>query len=431
MPKKLVTVAISVVVAFALWMYVVMVIGPEYQDTFRDVKVELVGKSALEAQNLMILGDEDYTVDLVLSGNRSDLNKLSASNISVTLDLSKILDPGKTAYRYDVSFPGNVAKGSITVQSQSPTGITLEVVRKAEKTVDVQVIYDEDLIPAGYGVLPVEQELDKLHIEGPQNVIEKIAVARIQLDITEENNKTDIPGEYMATLCDAEGQEVDSRYVTVTTAGAEKIAVTLPIRMKKEIPLKVHVLEGGGVTAENITLSPSTITVLGKAEDLENLNEWYINTAEEPLDLRVLEEGTTIEPFPLELPKDIINRSGVTEVTVEVSFENLIKEEFTIKREQIQLLNVPEGMVPEISEQQLKVTVRGAEKTVKALDASDILISVDFSDAKLGQMKEWVVKVTINGEPADAGIVGGPYTVYVEIVDGTAIVQAASALMDE
>lgn len=430
MPKKIITVAISVAVAFALWMYVVMVIGPEYKDTFRDVKVELVGKSALESQNLMILGEEDYTVDLVLSGNRSDLNKLSSSNISVTLDLSKILDPGKTAYRYDVSFPGNVAKDSITIESQSPTGITLEVVRKAEKTVDIQVVYDEDQIPAGYGVLPVEQELDELHITGPEDVIGKIAVAKIWLDITEENNKSDIPGEYMATLCDINGQEVDSRYVTVTTAGAESIAVTLPIRMKKEVPLKVHVLEGGGVTAENITLSPATITVLGKAEDLENLNEWYINTPEEPLDLSVLEEGSTIEPFPLELPKDIINRSGVTEVTVAVSFEDLIQQEFTVKREQIQLLNVPEGMVPEISEQQLKVTVRGMESTVKALDASDILISVDFSEAKLGQMKEWPVKITISGEPADAGVIGGPYTVYVEIVDAAQVAAMASLLLE-
>ncbi len=429
MPKKLVTVAISVVVAFALWMYVVMVIGPEYQDTFRDVKVELVGKSALDAQNLMILGDDNYTVDLVLSGNRSDLNKLSSSNISVTLDLSKILDPGKTAYRYDISFPGNVAKDSITVQSQSPTGITLEVVRKAEKTVDVQVIYDEDQIPAGYGVLPVEQELDKLHIEGPADVIEKIAVARIQLDITEENNKSDIPGEYMATLCDANGLEVDSRYITVTTAGAEKIAVKLPIRMKKELPLKAYVLEGGGLTEQSVTLSPATITVLGREEDLQDLNEWYINTPEDPLDLSLLTGETALEPFPLVLPEDIVNKSGVTEVTVEISFENVIQKEFTIKREQILLLNVPEGMLPEISEQQLKITVRGLEQTVTALTAADIFVSVDFAEAKIGQMKEWPVKIIISGESANVGVIGGPYTVYVEIVDAAKIADTAAEIL--
>ena len=55
MRNNLVKIAISVVVAFALWMYVVMVIGPEYQDTFRNVKVEFVGETALAEKNLMIL----------------------------------------------------------------------------------------------------------------------------------------------------------------------------------------------------------------------------------------------------------------------------------------------------------------------------------------------------------------------------------------
>ena len=431
MRNNLIKIAISVVVAFALWMYVVMVIGPEYQDTFRDVKVELVGKSALEAQNLMIIGDDNYTVDLVLSGNRSDLNKLSSSNISVTLDLSKILDPGKTAHRYDISFPGNVAKDSITVQTQSPTGITLEVVRKAYNTVDVQIEYDDSLIPAGYGVLPVEQELDKLSIEGPEDVINQIAVAKISLAITEENNKSDISGEYMATLCDAEGQEVDSRYVTVTTAGAEKIAVKLPIRMKKELPLKAHILDGGGLTAQNVTLAPASITVLGREEDLQDLNELYINTPEEPLDLRMLTSETVLEPFPLVLPEDLVNKSGLTEVTVKVSFDNVKQKEFTIMREQLLLLNVPEGMIPEISEQQLKIVVRGLYKTVDALTAADILVSVDFAEAKIDQMKEWPVSIVVKGEGSDVGVIGGPYTVYVEIVDAAKVVDVAAEILQE
>ncbi len=419
MTRKLVTAAIALVLAFALWMYVVMVIGPEYSDTFRNVEVKLVNESALEKNNLMILGDRHFTVDLEITGNRSELNKLNSSNITVELDLSTILEPNKTTYRYEVYLPD-----SVTLKGQSPARIPLEIVRRKVKTVDVEVVFDEDKIPAGYGTLPVEQEIERIEIAGPEDVIDQIHVARITLELTEENNKSDLKGEFKASLCDINGQEVDSRYVTMMTAEAETIAVKLPIRMRKEIPLKLHVIEGGGITAENITLDPPVITVLGTEEALRDLNEWYINTPEDPLDLSALVEGEELPTFSLESLnglEDVVNKSGITEVHVSVSFEKLKQQEFVIKKEQIQLLNIPEGTLPDISERQIKIMVRGSEETLNRLTADDIFISVDFTDAKIGQMKEWPVKVTINGDPADAGVIGGPYTVYVEIKDAAQI----------
>ena len=421
MTRKLVTVAIALVISFALWMYVVMVIGPEYSDTFRNVEVKLVNESALEKNNLMILGDKEFDVDLEITGNRSALNKLNSSNITVELDLSTILEPNKTTYRYEVYLPD-----SVTLKGQSPARIPLEIVRRKVKTVDVEVVFDEDKIPAGYGTLPVEQELEKIEIAGPEDVIDQIMQAKIELDITDENNKSDYKAELKAALCDANGQEVDSRYVTVMTAEAETIAVKLPIRMKKEIPLKLHVIEGGGLTAESITLDPPVITVLGSEEALRDLNEWYLNTEEDPLDLTALTDGEEIPPFSLEglnNLEDIVNKSGVTEVHASVSFETLTQREFVIKQEQIQLFNIPEGTLPDISERQIKVIVRGETEVVNRLTVDDIFVSVDFSDAKIGQMKEWPVKITINGDPVEAGVIGGPYTVYVEIKDAAQVAQ--------
>ena len=87
MAKKIMTAVTALAISFALWLYVVMVVGPEYQDTFRGVKVELVGEDVLEQRGLMVMQDVDnLKVDLVLSGNRKDLNKLSSSNITVTLE---------------------------------------------------------------------------------------------------------------------------------------------------------------------------------------------------------------------------------------------------------------------------------------------------------------------------------------------------------
>lgn len=423
MTKKIITFGISLVLAFALWLYVVTVVGPEYEETFRDIPVVYQGASALEARNLMILGDETHTVDLKLSGNRRDLNKLSSSNILVTLDLSKILDPGKTAYRYDVSYPGNVADDSVTIQSQSPTGITLEIVRSKEKKVPVHVSFDEAAIAEGYGFLTVEQELTEIQISGPESVIDQITQATIALDINQDNHKSDITGEYVATLCDAKGQQVDSRYVTVSTEGAEAISVTLPIRMKKVLPLTVQAIEGGGATEDNsvITVFPATITVLGKEEDLKDLQE--ISLGE--IDLRNWSANTESMHLPIELPEGLTNKSGVTEAMVTVDLPELQTKDFVISRDLFKTLNLPAGTYPEISTEQLIITVRGTKNALGALTDEMLGATVDLSDAKIGQMKDWTVDVQIIGQPDGVGIIGGPYTVWIEILDAAKVVQTS------
>lgn len=425
MTKKILTAALALAISFALWLYVVMVIGPEYQDTFRNVKVEFVGETALAEKGLMILQTENPTVDLELSGNRRDLNKLSASNISVTLDLSQIEKAEKREYRYDVTYPGNVAKNAVTVQNQNPSGIFLEVVERGSKPIPVNVEFDEEAIAQGYGPLQEIVELSELQIVGPADVVNQITQAYIRVDITEENNKADITGEYVATLCNSNGEEVDSKYVTVTTEGAEKIGVTLPIRMKKVLPLTVEILEGGGATADNTTytVSPSTVTVLGSEDALKDLEEISLGQ----IDLGKLEPGAEPIVLPIVLPDGVTNKSGVEGATVTVTLPELVKKEFIISKEQFQTTGIPAGTYPDISAEQMTVTVRGTKNAVAALTPEMIQIAIDFTDAKEGQMKDWTVQVTIAGEPDNVGIIGGPYTVWVEILDEA----EAAALLQE
>lgn len=411
MKKKLITAALSLTIAIGLWMYVVMVIGPEYKDTFRNVEVKLVGELN---EDFMILGDHHYTIDLVLSGNRSDLNKLNSSNILVELDQSKIQEVGRSPYRYEVQVPD-----TITIESRSPAGITLEVVRRKQKTVDIEFRFDEDLIPAGYGHLDVKPEMTTVEIAGPEEIIDQVSVAAVDIEINDKNNKTDIEGDYDLVFLDAKGKKVDASNITRLTEGADRISALLPIRVRKVIPLDVHVTEGGGVTKENITITPAQIFVLGTEEDLQGLNEWYINDPNNPIDLSELTDSTELL-FDINLPDEFTNKSGFENAKVTVSLEGLVVESFVIKKEQIQQLNTPDDVLPEITEQQITVYVRGAEATVKALKEEDILVSVDFATAKIGSEKEWKLNVSIRDNPKDAGVIlnpnaedSGNYAIYV------------------
>ena len=55
MKSKLISVLLSVAMAFGLWYYVISVISPGSTDTFYDIPVVLVGETALEERGLMVM----------------------------------------------------------------------------------------------------------------------------------------------------------------------------------------------------------------------------------------------------------------------------------------------------------------------------------------------------------------------------------------
>ncbi len=364
----------------------------------------------------MILLTEDASVTLELSGNRVDLNKLNRENIYITVDASKLM-PSQTEYRVDIRYPDNVSSDAFTVEGQYPSVIKLDVAWRGEKTVKVDVEFNADAIPSGYGYLTPELEFSEVEIVGPEDVVNQISVAKVKLELNENNNKTGIlDEEFKLTFCDEEGNPVDSSHVRVAP-DKEMITISLPIYMKKVIPLKLYVKEGGGATAENnVTISPEEITVLGSEEALADIHEWYVNTEENALDLATVEAG--VISFEIkDLPDGITNRSGTDTANVTVNFDNLDTQVFTLSIDDVEQI-LPEGLYPEISENQIMVTVRGTKERMKNFRQSQILAVLDFTGAKMGQPElEWSVQLSIDGGPyQDVGVISRAQ-VLVEIKD--------------
>ena len=418
MTKKILTIALSVVLALALWFYVVMFIGPEYQDTFRDIPVTFVGEPS---SDLMIRNMEGHKVTLDLSGNRSDLNKLSASNITVTVDLSTVTEAGNRAYRYDVSFPGNVAKNAVIVQRQEPAGIILEVDRVMEKPVDISVVYDGPL-PENYVKTP-DPELEPVRIKGPENIINQIEYAKVIIQ-SDTVPTDDITGSFEYRFYDKNDKEVDASGIT---PGQEDrtVSVTYPIRVTKEVLLGVDIKYGGGATEENTSyvIEPATITVSGKQAELKDLNVLMLGV----IDLSTMNENEiihfSIEEKLKEISPNVKNASGDPEATVSVAFPDLTIKDFHVT--QFQAINQPEGMVCSIRSNGMKVTVRGSKSVVEAMASSDITIIVDFTGVALGSQYLEVTAV-IKNNPVDVGVYRIPDDVLV-LVEDAAVVAAREA----
>ena len=80
--RKAWQVAISILVAIALWVYVDVDKAPDTTKTLRDIPVEFSGESTtLADKSLMLLSGYDTTVDVTVKGPKRELVKITKDNV--------------------------------------------------------------------------------------------------------------------------------------------------------------------------------------------------------------------------------------------------------------------------------------------------------------------------------------------------------------
>ena len=377
MKNKALAFLLSAVVAFGLWLYVITVVSPESEKTYYDIPVVMQNKNILSERGMMLVSEEP-NVTLALKSDRTILNDLNESNINVMINLANIEKPGVHNLTYSISYPGNIPYNEVSVMSSSTDLITVKVENKIRKTVPVVLDYGQSAVPEGYTADKENAELDYTTVEvsGPESVIDQIEQAVVQVDL---NNQTKtLAGEYQYTLSDKQGEPVDTELVTVNT---EKLSLIVKIQKVKEIQVIVDIINGGGATTENCTITVDTnqIQISGADTLLEDLDSLTIGT----INLGEIMEDQTLT-FPIVLPDGVTNQTGVEQVTVEIKLPKLKTK--TLKVTNIQAVNVPEGLTATIVTKTLQVTVRGSEKSIKAIQATDLSVVINLAEAQEGSV---------------------------------------------
>lgn len=405
MKNKLGSALLALIISFGLWLYVVIVVNPEWEQTFHDIPVVMDGEAILNDRGLMIVSGKNQTVDLTLEGNRSDLSQLNKTNITLLADLSQITIAGEHKLSYNISYPGNIQQtGTISVLEQTPNLITVVVAELQRKEIPVEISYG-GAVPEGYIADKSNIKLDhtSVIITGPKDVLSQIHHAKVNVDLTGKN--TTISGAYRFSLCDAEGNPVENA-ANITTNLTE-IRITLKIQKTKEIPLVLNVIYGGGVTEQTseILVDPGTIQIAGSEAVLNSIEKITIGT----IDLRDILVNTS-KTYPIVMPEGVTNLTGSTDATVSISFPDLQIREFKVTN--IIAENLPADLEATWITTILTVKLRGITEVLDGLTAEDITIVVDLASAELGkQGYDAAIRVKTDG------VVGalGTYQVYAEV----------------
>lgn len=381
MKSKFLTALLALLVSFGLWLYVISVVSPGSEATYYNIPVNIQNESLLLDRGLMITENKNPTVTLHLVGDRVNLNKLNSSNITITVDAARIYESGKHNVNYDITYPGEIADNSVSVQSRSTSTISLTIEQRISKPVNVMVEYigqlSEDYIcDKDNAVLTNEV----INIVGPKSVTDLIHHAKIQVDLTDKTQM--ISQDFSYTLCNEDGEIIDEKKLEKLEVDVETIGLTVQIQRVKEIPLRLNVIPGGGATEKttSIVMQQDTIRISGSDALLESINVLELGT----VDLGKLTEATVLI-FPVVLPEGITNETGVTEITVDIQFPELAMKKLNVTN--ITPVNVPTNYEVEIITQQLEVTLRGPAALIDTITADDVTVQVDFLGAQVGTSK--------------------------------------------
>lgn len=224
MKQKIISGVLAVLISIGLWLYVVTVVNPEWEQEFNDIEVTFVNEGALEQRDLMLMKDTEYKVSLRLSGNRTDMTKLSRDNITVSVDLSRIYSEGNQPVTYSISYPEGVASNAFEVVHQSE--LKLNIIKLVSKKVDVE-FKPADESPEGYEAL-----LDgyQLEIRGPEDVVNR--VDKIEIPIVLSDKTATFTQQFDYVLLDENNEVVESQLVT-----PEKALFTVTVQRFAEVEL--------------------------------------------------------------------------------------------------------------------------------------------------------------------------------------------------
>ena len=116
-----VNLVLSIVIAFAAWVYVVYSINPTVSKTYTDIPLTVTNARDLAKSDLAVSKMDMEKINVTVRGRRSSINELEKSDIEATVDAANA-GKGENALAVQVKVPNG-----ITIKSQSENNVAVTV----------------------------------------------------------------------------------------------------------------------------------------------------------------------------------------------------------------------------------------------------------------------------------------------------------------
>ncbi len=402
----------SVIGALLLWIYAIGYDSTLFESTFDGVEVVIEGEDVLASEQGFTLADAQKfsSITVVAKGKRSELNELTSEDFRAVIDVSKVTSAGEQVLDIVVYSPNGI---EIASQSSATASVYVDEFTQRNELLSVSVDTGKNYIMAE-GITFVEAVANPLSVtvSGPASALGEIDGAYVSFDLDGIEIKDHIYGYGAIELRDKNGKPIDNPYVSISETTAY---VSITVTKQKTVPVRVAF--SGGVFSPSdasVTLSSESVTVSGRPEDVDPIDEFVLSIDETAID------GRATYDFPVNalLPSGVSNESGTSKITVEVVLPTLASRRYIINPEKILFKNLPEGYTASVTNE-LTVAILGPREEFDVFDPEGISVSVDFNNVTVGADGSYVSKadVTLTSDSAGLYIQNNGYTVTYTIAE--------------
>lgn len=404
---KLFWIIISLLSSLAIWTYVVSKENSVVTQTFRGVRVEMIGEDTLRnSKNLVVTDVDTNNVRVDIRGPRRIVDALNSEDLEAQIDVSKLSRPAYASMKYKLVYPEGTETRNLAEVYYSPETVNFTVSAMNSVSIPVRGGYEGRLADGFTAESPIF-EPTTITVSGPDAYLKDVSYAWVSFGADKTASAT-LVEDAAFTLMNSDGDPVSTEYLTTSE---ETIEAMLPILQIKDIPLSVELVEGAGATTANtiVTITPNRITLAGDSAILDGMNRIILST----VDLTGFKSSLS-ETYTIPFDNSLRNISGVTEAKVDIEVKGLTTSNFTVKN--ISVVNAPDNINAEILSESIDVVIRGTEEELAQLSAESIRAVADLTDYKDSTGPFMVpVKIYVDGFVNVGAVSGGDDTISVNL----------------
>jgi YbbR domain-containing protein len=370
----------SILFAAILWLLVTNINDPATSSKFSNIPVVIQNADAITSQGKVyeILDETDVIDSVTVVAPRSIIDTISKENVVAVADMNDLtslntisikLSTNKYNDRLD-SITGNIDSVKLNIEDKQSISLALRATYTGS-------------VGDGYMVGDVTTEQNLVRVSGAESIVSRINKAEVSVAVT--GFTSDIGTVEEIKLYDANDVEIPKTNLTLNIS---TVRVNVEILATKEIPLNFSVMgtPADGYRATGVVSStPASVVLAGKANMLKNISS--LDIPDTSLDITGLSENlVTIINVMEYLPGNVElgDKKFDGNVVVTVYIEPVIARNFTVSKDDISILNMPEGYEGEVStfENEFPIQAIGLSADVNSINGDEIKGTVDIADLR-------------------------------------------------
>lgn len=358
----------SLVIAIVVWVIVANVDDYKTTKQISGIEIEFVNGDAITEKNKVYEVPEGTTIDIVVKGRRSIVEELTSEDFKAVADLSKM--SVTNAVTVEVSAISSYVGKDLTI-SYTNNAVTIAVENKIEKQLPITVRADAE-VAEGYAIRNKTATPNLITVRGAESVVNMIEEVVVDVDVTGANHN--LTANAQPVFLDHSGEVIE---FTKFEYDVDEVAVSVEILQTKKLSVRVKTAGEvkDGYAIASVDYQPTSILVVGEAEDLAKVDEVLIDDIDVTDCSKDLETSVVIADY---LPSGIALADDNEEVMIKVMIEAVEEKTLALEADDINIVGKDQSYQYTFTDSEgYSIKVRGLKDNLEKLKVTNLIPSID------------------------------------------------------